>query len=125
MINFIDTHNRRLTPSTCDAVIKYSREDGKTYYCPLYKEGWFCLNKFTLSKDGGLRLSPISVGPTLSPTNTFQLLRTGELELPYGGKLTLASEAEALKELRVATVINGVLKDLEDMYDADLHEFRL
>ena len=123
MINFIDTHNRRLTPSTCDRLALFTRDDGKQYVCPVYMGGNFSINPLKL-KDGTLFLSPGSVGPNVRPLQLTQLMRDGRLDV-YGGTLKLVSEDEAREELRVAGVINELLSNLEEKYDADLSEIKL
>ena len=121
-VDFLDAHTAPPRRTQCDGVIRYTREDGRVYFCPLYRGGWFCLNKFT-SKDGGLRLSPISVGRTLSPADVLKLLHEGELRI-HGGCLQISTEAEALKYLESAKTVNKILRDIENHFDIDLHQFK-
>ena len=122
---FMDAHSRPARPGHADGVIKYTRLSGKTFYCPLYVGKVFCLNKFTLCREGvGLRLSPMSVGPTLRPEQVRELLSTGSIDVPVGGKVELASAPEALEYLWAAKAVNKVLRQVEDEFDIDLHAYK-
>ena len=105
-MKFIDTHNRKRTPSSSSHVAMYRKPGGRQFVVPVYEAGNFCINPLRL-RDGEVELRSGSVGPAISKTQVDSLLERGYLDLsldprnPEGASfLRIISEEEALNYLR-------------------------